>query len=243
MKFVPIIDIQNGITSFGLPEKDGMSARIKNPVLHFRYWVDKGADRVFFKDKDGAIIGKPQHTNFLEYLDGTNNAHLYYCGGIRDLRSVRIFEHRKYTKIVSATSLVENKKFLRNILMNNIGPIALWIDSLDGFVHTRGARYSVGKRTVDFLRSLPESGIDEIFYCGWSQQGPLEHPDFDTLESFLDMEIPALYIAGNVTTKDDIEQLLQYQELTGIALSKPLYDGTLSISEVSEMFRVQNIRL
>ncbi len=137
MKLVPIVEVNQGITKYGLPERKGMSGRIKNPILHVRYWMDQGASAIFLKDKDGVAAGKPQFAKQLEYLESDIDTTLYYCGGIRDLRSIRIFEHKKYSKMVSATSIIENKKFLRNILANDIGPIAMWVDSIDGFVYTR----------------------------------------------------------------------------------------------------------
>ncbi len=245
MRLVPIVEIENGITEFGLPEREGLSARIKNPILHVRHWIDQGAKAVFVKDRDGMLKGKPQFSKQLEYLDGSTKEQVYYCGGIRDLRSVRIFEHRKYTKIVSATSLIENKKFLRNIVANNIGPIALWIDSIDGFVYTRDASHSIGKRTIDLVRSLPEHGIDEVFFCNRSESGPLAHPDIDMVENLLDLGIKALYIADNVSTKEDLRALAVYEKdgLAGIALKTPLYDGTFAMKELREMFHHETINI
>lgn len=245
MRLVPIVEIKNGSTEFGLPEREGLSARIKNPILHIRHWIDQGAKTIFLKDGDGVVKGKPQFSHQLEYLDGSMNEKLYYCGGIRDLRSVRIFEQRKYTKIVSATSIIENKKFLRNILANNIGPVALWIDSVDGFVYTRNVTHSIGKRTVDLVRSLPEFGIDEIFFCNHSEQGPLAHPDRDAIENLLDLDIADLYVADNISTKEDLKTLVGYEKygLAGVAVKAPLYDGTFSMREVREMFQHETVDL
>ncbi|MGL5956900.1 MAG: HisA/HisF-related TIM barrel protein [Brevinema sp.] len=245
MKLVPIIEIHKGHTEFGLPERQGLSARIKNPILHVRYWIDQGAKAVFLKDCDGVIAGKPQFSKQLEYLDGSVNETIYYCGGIRDLRSVRIFEQRKYSKIVSATSLIENKKFLRNILANNIGPIALWIDSVDGFVYTRNATRPIGKRTIDLLRSLPEFGIDEIFFCSRSEQGPALHPDRDTIEHILDLGIEKLYVADNISSKEDLKILSGYEKygLAGIAINQSLYNGTFTLQELKNIFHYETIDL
>lgn len=245
MKLVPIVEINQGNTSFGLPERQGLSARIKNPVLHVRYWMDQGAKSVFLKDKDGINIGKPQFSKQLEYLDGNMNGTLYYCGGIRDLRSVRIFEQRKYSRIVSATSLIENKKFLRNIVANDIGSIALWVDSIDGFVYTRNATHPIGKRTMDLLRSLPEYGINEIFFCSHSNGVVNSHPDIDTIEHILDLGIEKLYVADNVSTRKDLQLLGEYQKygLAGVAIHKALYDGTFSVAELKSIFQYETIDL
>ncbi|MDK2818217.1 MAG: hypothetical protein KFW21_02070 [Spirochaetota bacterium] len=244
MKLVPIVEIKQGNTEFGIPERQGMSARIKNPTLHIRHWIDQGAKSIFLKDMDGVVLGKPQYNKQLDYLDNNTKERIYYCGGIRDLRSVRIFEQRKYTKIVSATSLIENKKFLRNILANNIGPVALWIDSLDGFVYTKNMTYAIGKRTVDLVRSLPEFGIDEIFFCNHTENGPMVHPDRDAIENLLDLDIVDLYIANNVSTKEDLSMLSQYetQGLIGAAVKAPLYDGTFSMAEVREIFQSEVVK-
>ncbi|MGL4367163.1 MAG: HisA/HisF-related TIM barrel protein [Brevinemataceae bacterium] len=241
MKLVPIIEVQNGNTIFGLPQREGLSARIKNPVLHARYWMDQGANSIFFKDHDGSIIGKPQNYRFLEYLDNQTTQQIYYCGGIRDLRSVRIFEQRKYAKMVSATALIENKKFLRNILANKIGSIALWIDSIDGFIYTRNASHRVGKRTLDIIRMLPEFGIDEIFFCVRNDKGILTTPDYDMIFNFLDLGCKNLYIAENVTTRNDFEKLMNYQNdgLAGIAGSNLFYDNILSINEMRALFNAE----
>lgn len=242
MKLVPVIEIKKGCTEFGLPEKSGMSARIKSPVLHYTHWVDQGAPEVFFKDHDGALLGKPVNSSWLDYIEDPKGCTLYYCGGIRDLRSVRIFQQKPHTKIVSATSLVENKKFLRNIISNNIGSVSLWIDSCDGFIYTRGASHNTGKRTVNLLRSLPETGIDEVFFCSWENGKPLAHPDYDTIENLLDLGVPCLHIACNATTREDIARLSRLP-LAGLALSTPLYDGTLSMTEVKASFLAQEILL
>ncbi|MGL4561335.1 MAG: HisA/HisF-related TIM barrel protein [Brevinema sp.] len=243
MKMIPIVEIKNGQTQFGLPEREGMSARIKNPVLHLRYWIDQGAQSVFVKDSDGVIEGKPQHYHFLDYLDHSTKEKIYYCGGIRDLRSVRIFEQRKYTKIVSATSLIENKKFLRNIVGNNIGPVALWIDSVDGFVYTKNATHSIGKRTIDLVRSLPEYGIDEIFFCARNEKGVISNPDYDMIENLLDIDIPSLYLADNVSSREHLDKLEQYTPygLAGVALKNSLYDGSIKMSEARMFFQEKNI--
>ncbi len=245
MRLVPIIEINQGNTMFGLPERQGLSARIKNPILHVRYWIDQGAKAVFLKDKDGLAVGKPQFSKQLEYLDGSIDETVYYCGGIRDLRSVRIFENRSYSKIVSATSVIENKKFLRNIVANDIGPIALWIDSIDGFVHTRDGSKSIGKRTIDFLRALPEFGIDEVFYCSRSENGINPHPDRDTIEHILDLGIQKLYVADNISSKKDLKSLAEYQKygLGGVAIHKALYDGTFSVAELKNIFHHERIEL
>ena len=243
MRLVPIVEIKQGITEFGIPERQGMSARIKNPTLHIRHWIDQGAKSIFLKDNDGAVIGKPQHSKQLDYLDSKTKERIYYCGGIRDLRSVRIFEQRKYTKIVSATSLIENKKFLRNILANNIGPVALWIDSLDGFVYTKNMTHAIGKRTIDLVRSLPEFGIDEIFFCNHTENGPMAHPDRDTIENLLDLDIVDLYLADNISTKEDLKMLTQYEKhgLVGAAVKAPLYDGTFTMEEVRSIFQHETV--
>lgn len=242
MNLVPVIEIHEGHTLYGLPERTGMSARIKNPVLHFTHWVDQGASRVLFHDHDGARTGKPVNSLFLNYINPPKDVRLYYTGGIRDLRSVRIFEQRPYTKIVSATALVENKKFLRNILNNEIGPVALWVNCCDGFIYTRGASHNTGRRTVHYLRALPETGIDEVFYCAMENGRPLPHPDFDTIENLLDLDVPGLHVACNATTREDIKRLAQYP-LAGIALSTPLYDGTLSMAEVRASFAAKQLVL
>lgn len=245
MKLVPIVEINQGNASFGLPERQGLSARIKNPVLHIRYWLDQGAKAVFLKDKDGIEVGKPQFGKQLEYLDGNMDETLYYCGGIRDLRSVRIFEQRKYSRIVSATSLIENKKFLRNIVANNIGPIALWVDSIDGWVYTRNKTHNIGKRTMDLLRSLPEYGIDEVFFCNHTNGIVMPHPDLDTIEHILDLGIEKLYVADNISTRKDLKKLSEYQKhgLAGVAIHKAIYDGTFSIAELKSIFQCETIDL
>lgn len=242
MNLIPVIEIQEAHTLFGLPERTGMSARIKNPVLHFTHWVDQGAEKILFRDFDGARLGKPVGSTFLNYITPPKGVRLYYAGGIRDLRSVRIFEQRPYTKIVSSTSLVENKKFLRNILNNDIGPVALWVNCSDGFIYTRGAAHNTGRRTVHYLRSLPEIGIDEVFFCSMEDGKPLAHPDYDAIENLLDLGVPGLHIACNATTREDIKRLSQYP-LAGIALSTPLYDGTLSMAEVQASFAAQQLVL
>ena len=242
MELLPVIEIHKGHTLFGLPEKTGMSARIKSPVLHFTHWVDQGARKVFFKDRDGAAAGKPLNSSLLDYITPPKDVQLYYNGGIRDLRSVRIFEQRPFTKIVSTTSLVENKKFLRNIIANDIGNIALWVDCQDGFIATRGGTHNTGHRTVHFLRALPEIGVDEVFFCAWENGVVAPHPDFDMIENILDLGVQKLYIACNATTREDIKQLSRYP-LAGIALSTPLYDGTLSMAEVSQIFKSHELIL
>ncbi len=245
MKLVPIVEVNQCLTKYGLPERTGMSARIKNPILHIRYWMDQGAKSIFIKDVDGVAVGKPQFAKQLEYLDSDIDATLYYCGGIRDLRSIRIFEHKKYSRIVSATSIIENKKFLRNIMANDIGPIAMWVDSIDGFVYTRNATKPAGKRTMDLLRALPEFGIDEIFYCSRSEEGIHKRPDFDVIEHILDLGVSNLYVAGNLSSKSDLKKLLEYEKygLAGVAVHDMCYDGTLSVAELKEMFAYETIDL
>lgn len=243
MKLVPIVEIKQGNTELGLPERQGMSARIKNPILHVRYWIDQGAKSVFIKDSDGVVLGKPQYGKNLDYLDGDIKEKIYYCGGIRDLRSVRIFEQKKYAKIVSATSLIENKKFLRNILVNKIGPVALWIDSVDGFVYTRNVSHRLGMRTIDLVRSLPEFGIDEIFFCDRSENGIVPHPDRDAIENLLDLDIADLYVADNISTKNDLKILKGYEKygLAGVAVNQALYNGTFKMEEIKELFKYETI--
>jgi phosphoribosylformimino-5-aminoimidazole carboxamide ribotide isomerase len=105
-------------------------------------------------------------------------------------------------------------------------------DTRDGYVLTRGWTERSRLTISDFLSRLEDLPLAGILTTDVAQEGRLQGIDRDAVARALEWSTHPLWIAGGVTTENDLSWLEEHGA-AGAVLGMALYTGTLSAPSVA----------
>ena len=135
--------------------------------------------------------------------------------------------------MVLGTKVVDDRKFLADMLKAWGERIAVSLDCKNGFVAQRGWAETSKVKGTDMAREFIAMGLKNIIYTDIARDGTLAGPNMDGLKEILDAGDVHVIASGGIKGLDDIRALLalKRKNLFGAITGRAIYEGTLDIKE------------
>ena len=238
MIIIPAIDIMNGkVVRLFKGQFDQVTEYGNDPVDMARRWEDLGAPYLHVVDLDGAETGERRNEAIIKKIAQTIKIPIETGGGIRTREVVDDFLNAGIDRVVLGTKVVDDRKFLADILKTWGARISVSLDCKNGLVAQRGWAETSKVKGTDLAREFIAMGLKNIIYTDIARDGTLAGPNMAGLKEILDIGDVNIIASGGIKSLDDIKALLalKRKNLYGAITGRAIYEGTLDIIEAFKL--------
>jgi len=235
MEIIPAIDIIEG-KCVRLTQGDFEKKKVYNqkPLEVARQFEDAGLKRLHLVDLDGAKAGKICNWKVLEKLTSKTDLLIDFGGGIKTKDDVTIVFESGAAFATVGSIAVKNEKELTGWFNDfGIDRFLVGADVKNEKIAVSGWAETTTVWVYDFIERYMNKGVKQIFCTDVSKDGLLEGPSVvlygAILKKFPDLRLIA---SGGVSSLEDLNQL-QHTGCDGVIIGKALYEGMISLSELS----------
>jgi phosphoribosylformimino-5-aminoimidazole carboxamide ribotide isomerase len=238
MLIIPAIDLKDGrCVRLYQGEMDKETVYFDNPIDAARYWVDEGATFLHIVDLNGAIEGRPVHTNEIAAICKQSGVKVELGGGLRSLEAVETALDLGVSRVVIGTAAYTNAEFLQALCKTFPEKIVVGIDAREGKVAVKGWKETTSMDAVELAKRCEQDGASRIIYTDISRDGTQQGVNVEeTLEVARAVKIPVI-ASGGVATLDDIRKLLPVEKegIEAVIVGRALYSGAFTIRETLQV--------
>ena len=238
MLIIPAIDLKDGrCVRLFQGDMDKETVYFENPVEAARHWVDEGATFLHIVDLNGAVEGRPVHTNEIAAICKQSGLKVELGGGLRSLVAVETALNLGVFRVVIGTAAYSNAEFLKTLCKKFPGKIVVGIDARQGKVAVKGWKETTSMDAVELAKRCEHDGASRIIYTDISRDGTREGVNVDdTLKIARAVKIPII-ASGGVATLEDIRKLLPLEEdgVEGVIVGRALYAKSFSFAEARKL--------
>jgi phosphoribosylformimino-5-aminoimidazole carboxamide ribotide isomerase len=216
---------------------DKETVYFENPVEAARHWVDEGAAFLHIVDLNGAVEGRPVHTNEVAAICKQTGLTVELGGGLRSLGAVETALSLGVSRVVVGTAAYTNAEFLQALCKRFPGKIVVGIDARQSKVAVKGWKEKTSMDAVELARRCEQDGASRIIYTDISRDGTQRGVNVEeTLKIARAVKIPVI-ASGGVATLDDIRKLLPLEKegIEGVIVGRALYSGGFTIREALQV--------
>jgi phosphoribosylformimino-5-aminoimidazole carboxamide ribotide isomerase len=241
MLVIPAIDLKDGrCVRLVQGEMDKETIYFENPVDAAQHWRAEGATFIHVVDLNGAVEGRPVHTEEIEAICKQSGLFVELGGGLRSLAAVEAALDLGVRRVVIGTAAYDNEALLRELCKNFPAKIVVGIDARQGKVTVKGWKETTPMDAVELAKRCEDDGVSRIIYTDISRDGTSEGVNVDeTLKIARSVKVPII-ASGGVATLDDIRKLLPLEKdgVEGVIVGRALYAKAFSFVEARKL--VQN---
>jgi phosphoribosylformimino-5-aminoimidazole carboxamide ribotide isomerase len=226
MLIIPAIDLKDGrCVRLFQGEMDKETVYFENPVEAARHWVDEGATFLHIVDLNGAVEGRPVHTNEIAAICQQSGLEVELGGGLRSLDAVETALKLGVSRVVIGTAAYDSAEFLRSLCKKFPHKIVVGIDARQGKVAVKGWKETTSMDAVELAKRCEQDGASLIIYTDISRDGTRQGVNVEeTVKIARSVKVPII-ASGGVATLDDIRQLipLEQEGVEGVIVGRALY--------------------
>jgi phosphoribosylformimino-5-aminoimidazole carboxamide ribotide isomerase len=226
MLIIPAIDLKDGrCVRLFQGEMDKETVYFENPVEAARHWVDEGATFLHIVDLNGAVEGRPVHTNEIAAICQQSGLEVELGGGLRSLDAVETALKLGVSRVVIGTAAYDSAEFLRSLCKKFPHKIVVGIDARQGKVAVKGWKETTSMDAVELAKRCEQDGASLIIYTDISRDGTRQGVNVEeTLKIARSVKVPII-ASGGVATLEDIRQLipLEKEGVEGVIVGRALY--------------------
>ena len=238
MSFVvyPAIDLING-KCVRLYQGDYAKETIygDDPISQALNFESDGAEWIHLVDLDAARTGSLENTSVIKNICEELSIPVQVGGGIRSSDTAKFLYDIGVERTVIGTAAVEDPELVTRIADHG-HRVAVGVDGKDGYVATRGWKFTTDLKVVDLLKRLEMSGAEVGIVTEIKRDGTMEGSDLEGLTQILrNVDIPVIASGGLGSTKD-LHDLVGLQvngsRLAGVITGRALYEKRLDLAEL-----------
>lgn len=206
-----------------------------SPVEMAKRFEDAGLKRLHLVDLDGAKAGHVVNLDVLESVARATSLEIDFSGGIKtDDELGAVFGVGAKFAGVGSLAVMKPDIFHRWLRVAGPEKILLGADVRNGKIAVDGWLTDTYLDVVDFLKRCAEMGLRTAYVTDISKDGLLAGASFDLYKTIL-KEVPTLRLiaSGGVSSVADIE-LLKSIGCSGVIVGKAIYEGRISLEELSQ---------
>lgn len=188
-----------------------------------------GADHIHLVDLDGARDGAQQNFAAVQKIASQGGWFVEMGGGARDEAAVERMLQAGVNRVILGTMAIERPQAMEKLAARYPGRIAAGVDARDGRVAIHGWRTLTDVDALQFVKSLPQRGVNCVIYTDIARDGMLEGPNFSAYQALANIPDLLVIASGGVTSLEDVERLAQLH-LHGAIIGKALYDGRIDLA-------------
>ena len=238
MLIIPAIDLKDGrCVRLVQGDMDKETVYFENPLDAARHWVSEGATFLHVVDLNGAVEGRPVHTNEVAAICKQTGLAVELGGGLRSLGAVETALSLGVSRVVIGTAAYTNAEFLQALCKRFPGKIVVGIDARQSKVAVKGWKEKTSMDAVELAKRCEQDGASRIIYTDISRDGTRQGVNIDeTLRIARSVKIPII-ASGGVATLDDIRQLipLEKEGVEGVIVGRALYSGGFRFKDAANV--------
>ncbi|MGE5218283.1 MAG: 1-(5-phosphoribosyl)-5-[(5-phosphoribosylamino)methylideneamino]imidazole-4-carboxamide isomerase [Chloroflexota bacterium] len=234
MLIIPAIDLKDGrCVRLFQGEMDQETVYFENPLDAAKYWVAEGATFLHLVDLNGAVEGRPVHTQEVAAIAKQPGLSVELGGGLRSVEAVEAALALGVMRVVIGTAAYDNGELLRALCQKFPDKIVVGIDARGGKVAIKGWKETTSMDAVELAKRCEQDGASRIIYTDIGRDGTRDGVNLDeTLKIARAVRIPVI-ASGGVATLDDIRKLipLEKEGVEGVIVGKALYAGAFKLRD------------
>lgn len=206
-----------------------------DPAAFARKWEAEGGDCLHIVDLDAAFTGELRNLEAVAAIAAAISIPCELGGGLRSEAAIRRAFDAGVARVIIGTRAAESLDFVRDMAREFGGErIAVGIDAKNGLVSVKGWTEESSLTALDLARRAEDAGAGTIIYTDIATDGMLTGPNFPETEKMLAALRCQLIASGGVGSADDVRRLREMPGLYGCIIGKALYDGAVSLREISD---------
>ncbi|MBF2361890.1 1-(5-phosphoribosyl)-5-[(5-phosphoribosylamino)methylideneamino]imidazole-4-carboxamide isomerase [Listeria marthii] len=235
MQIFPAIDLKNG-QCVRLFQGDFSKTTVVNedPIAQAKAFATDGATYLHIVDLDGALEGRPVNLEIIQKMQTAAKIPVQVGGGIRSMAQVDYYLESGIDRVIIGSAALTDPDFLRAAVQKYGSKIAAGIDAKNGFVATSGWLDVSQVSYLDLAKRMEEMHVKTIIYTDISRDGTLTGPNLEQMAALQKHVSINLIASGGVSSRADLEALAELG-LYGAIAGKALYNGNISMSDVTEV--------
>ncbi|MBC2077128.1 1-(5-phosphoribosyl)-5-[(5-phosphoribosylamino)methylideneamino]imidazole-4-carboxamide isomerase [Listeria marthii] len=235
MQIFPAIDLKNG-QCVRLFQGDFSKTTVVNedPIAQAKAFATDGATYLHIVDLDGALEGRPVNLEIIQKMQTAAKIPVQVGGGIRSMAQVDYYLESGIDRVIIGSAALTDPDFLRAAVQKYGSKIAAGIDAKNGFVATSGWLDVSQVSYLDLAKRMEDMHVETIIYTDISRDGTLTGPNLEQMAALQKHVSINLISSGGVSSRADLEALAELG-LYGAIAGKALYNGNISMSDVTEV--------
>jgi phosphoribosylformimino-5-aminoimidazole carboxamide ribotide isomerase len=238
MLIIPAIDLKEGrCVRLFQGDMDQETVYFEDPVAAAKHWGGEGATFLHIVDLNGAVEGRPVHTEEVAAICGVGGLSVELGGGLRSVDAVQAALDLGVSRVVIGTAAYDNASLLQTLCKKFPGKIVVGIDARQGKVAVKGWKETTAMEAVELAQRCEQDGAARIIYTDISRDGTRDGVNLDeTLKIARAVKIPII-ASGGVATLDDIRKLLPLEKegVEGVVIGKALYSGVFKFRDAATL--------
>jgi len=237
MLIIPAIDLKEGrCVRLFQGQMDKETVYFENPLDAAKHWLAQGASFLHLVDLNGAVEGRPVHTNEMAAICRLPGLSAELGGGLRSIEAVESAFSLGATRVVIGTAAYENPKFVRALCDKFPGKIAIGIDARHGKIAVKGWKETTALDAIELAKRCEQDGAARIIYTDIGRDGTQKGINIDqTLKIARAVRIPII-ASGGVAGLRDIRELLPVEKegVEAVIIGRALYSRAFSLKDAIE---------
>ncbi|MBF2554790.1 1-(5-phosphoribosyl)-5-[(5-phosphoribosylamino)methylideneamino]imidazole-4-carboxamide isomerase [Listeria marthii] len=235
MQIFPAIDLKNG-QCVRLFQGNFSKTTVVNedPIAQAKAFATDGATYLHIVDLDGALEGRPVNLEIIQKMQTAAKIPVQVGGGIRSMAQVDYYLESGIDRVIIGSAALTDPDFLRAAVQKYGSKIAAGIDAKNGFVATSGWLDVSQVSYLDLAKRMEDMHVETIIYTDISRDGTLTGPNLEQMAVLQKHVSINLIASGGVSSRADLEALAELG-LYGAIAGKALYNGNISMSDVTEV--------
>jgi phosphoribosylformimino-5-aminoimidazole carboxamide ribotide isomerase len=235
MIIIPAIDIIDG-KCVRLTKGDYSQQKVynENPVEVAKQFEAAGLKRLHVVDLDGAKAGKLVNLNVLEAIATATGLVIDFGGGIKNINDVNTIFNAGAAMATIGSLAVKDPATIKEWI-TTFGKEKLFIgaDVLNKKIKISGWIEDGGVDVFDFINSMVHIGATNLFCTDISKDGMMQGASSELYQQLINAAPSiALTASGGVTTINDLQEVKK-AGCTGAIIGKAIYEGTISLQQLS----------
>ncbi|MEO5650675.1 MAG: 1-(5-phosphoribosyl)-5-[(5-phosphoribosylamino)methylideneamino]imidazole-4-carboxamide isomerase [Ginsengibacter sp.] len=235
MQIIPAIDVING-KCVRLSKGDYSKQKIynENPVEVAKTFEDAGLQRLHIVDLDGAKAGSIQNLKVLESIASATKLVIDFGGGIKNIDDANSVFNAGASIITLGSIAVKKPGIVEEWIMEfGADKILIGADVLNEKIKISGWLEDGGINIFEFISKMLAIGAQDIFCTDISKDGMMKGPSFDLYKKIIaTFSTLHLISSGGVSRIEEVI-LLKETGCTGAIIGKAIYEGKITLSELS----------
>lgn len=240
MLIFPAIDLRDGqVVRLTEGDYDRMTVYGDDPLAVAASFREAGAEWLHTVDLDAAKDGGQKNFDVIRRLARESGLKLEVGGGARDEASAKRYLDAGAARVIIGSAAIEQPAFMEVLAKRYPGRVAAGVDARNGFVAIHGWRTVTDIVAFDFVKSLPERGVDTVIYTDISRDGMLQGPNVGAYERLRQIKGLKIVASGGVSGPEDISALARLS-LYAAVIGKALYDGRITLEQAMKAAETEN---
>ena len=231
LTLLPAVDVSGGQAVRLVQGAAGTETSYGDPLQAALAWQAAGAEWIHLVDLDAAF-GRGSNAALLAGLVGRLDVAVELSGGIRDDATLAAALATGCDRVNIGTAALERPDWLRGIIAQHGGKIAVGLDVRGSRLAARGWTREGGDLDETLAR-LDADGCARYVVTDVTRDGTLTGPNLDLLRRVCARTSAPVIASGGVASLDDLVQLaaLAPAGVEGVIVGKALYAGAFTLPQ------------